>query len=205
MLHWTILGWEPGIHDASLRTYGNELVCHNTVYFLFTLLTVTCKYSTLTLLTYHFASYNICSDWQPPTSMQTWHRRTRFCRTLTNIPDVFWIISLSATILVTNSMSVSTGIANKSDFRYSHRKIMKGIQVRWPSRPRKRASSSNPATRKYSIEMVEDIHPEGSTLGCSWEDVDSTKIFISISLTQLRDTRTEFCSILKLIARLLWF
>ena len=29
----------------------------------------------------------------PPTSMQKWHRRTRFCLTLTNIPDVFWIIS----------------------------------------------------------------------------------------------------------------
>ena len=32
-----------------------------------------------------------CSNWRPPTSMQTWHRRKRFCRTLTTIPGVFWI------------------------------------------------------------------------------------------------------------------
>ena len=40
--------------------------------------TYTCKYNTLTQLMYHFASYSSCSNWQPPTSMQTWHRRTRF-------------------------------------------------------------------------------------------------------------------------------
>ena len=75
--------------------------------FLFTLITVTCQYSTLTQLTYHFASYNSCSNWRPLISMHTWHRRTRLWRTLTNILDVFWI-SQAATILATNSMSVST-------------------------------------------------------------------------------------------------
>ena len=93
MLHWTIWGGEPGVQEASLRRYGSKLVYYITIYFLFTLVTVTCKYSTLTQLTYHFASYNSCSIWWPPTSVQTWHRRTWFCRTLTNILDVFWIIS----------------------------------------------------------------------------------------------------------------
>ena len=36
--------------------------------------------------------------------------------------------------------------------------IMKGIQVRWPRRPWNRASPSSPAIRKYSIEIVADIH-----------------------------------------------
>ena len=39
---------------------------------------------------------------------------------------------------------------------------MKGIQVRWPRWPWNRASPSNPATRKYSIEIVADIHIEAS-------------------------------------------
>ena len=52
----------PGVHEASLRRYGSKLVYYITVYFLYTLLTVTCKYSTLTQLTYHFASYNSCSN-----------------------------------------------------------------------------------------------------------------------------------------------
>ena len=52
---------------------------------------------------------------------------------------------------------------------------MKGIQVRWPRRPWIRASPSNPATRKYSIEMVMDMHTEvRCTLGSSWEEVDIT-------------------------------
>ena len=106
MVHWTIWGREPGVDEASLRRYGSKLVYHSTVYFLFTLVTVTCKYSTLTLLTYHFANYNSCSNWRPPTSMQTGHARTRFCRTLTNIPDVFWIISQAATVLATNSINL---------------------------------------------------------------------------------------------------
>ena len=94
MLHWTIWDREPGVHEASLRRYGSKLVYHITVYNLFTLVTVTCKYSTLTQLTYHFASYNSCSNWRPPTSMQTWHQRTRFCRTLTNIAVCFeWLAS----------------------------------------------------------------------------------------------------------------
>ena len=47
---------------------------------------------------------------------------------------------------------------------------MKGIQVRWPRRPWNRTSPSNPATRKYSIEMVVDMHTEvRRTLGFSWE------------------------------------
>ena len=79
MLHWTIWDREPGVHEASLRRYVSKLVYHITVYFLFTLVIVTCKYSTLTQLTYHFASYNSCSNWRPPTSMQAWHWRTRFC------------------------------------------------------------------------------------------------------------------------------
>ena len=37
---------------------------------------------------------------------------------------------------------------------------MKGIQVRWLRRPWNRASPSSPAIRKYSIEMVADIHTE---------------------------------------------
>ena len=37
---------------------------------------------------------------------------------------------------------------------------MKGIQVRWPRRPWNRVSPSNPAIRKYNIEMVADIHTE---------------------------------------------
>ena len=65
MFHWTIWGREPGVHEASLRRYGSTLVYHITVYFLFTLVTVTCKYSTLTQLTYHFSSYNSCSNWRP--------------------------------------------------------------------------------------------------------------------------------------------
>ena len=52
---------------------------------------------------------------------------------------------------------------------------MKEVQVRWPHRPWNRAIPSNPATRKYSIEMVADIHTEvRRTLGCSWESVDTT-------------------------------
>ena len=90
MHHWTIWVREPGVHEANLRRYGSKLVYHITVYFLFTLVTVTCKYSTLTHLTSHFASYSSCSTCRPPTSIQAWYRRTRFCRTLTNIPGVFW-------------------------------------------------------------------------------------------------------------------
>ena len=82
MLHWTIWGREPGVHEASLRRYGRKLGYHITVYFLFTLVTVTCKYNTLTQLMYHSASYNSCSNWRPPTSIQAWQWRTRFCRTL---------------------------------------------------------------------------------------------------------------------------
>ena len=33
MLHWTIWGRESGVHEASLRRYGSELVYHITVYF----------------------------------------------------------------------------------------------------------------------------------------------------------------------------
>ena len=73
------------VDETSLRRYGSKLVYHITLYFIFTLLTVTCKYSILTQLTYHFTSYNSCSNWRPPTSKQAWHRRTRFYRTLTNI------------------------------------------------------------------------------------------------------------------------
>ena len=52
---------------------------------------------------------------------------------------------------------------------------MKGIQARWPRKPSNRASLSNPTTRKYSMEMVVDVHTDASsTLGCSWEDVDTT-------------------------------
>ena len=91
MLHWTIWGREPGVHEASLRRYGSKLVYDITVYFLISLVTVTCKCSISTQLTYHFASYNSCSYWRPPISMQAWHRRTRFYHTLTNIPGVFWI------------------------------------------------------------------------------------------------------------------
>ena len=91
MLHWTIWGREPGVHEASIRRHGSKLVYHIVVYFLFTLVTVTCKYSILPHLTYNFASYNSCSNWRPPTSIQAWHRRKRFCRILTNIPGVFWI------------------------------------------------------------------------------------------------------------------
>ena len=120
MLHWTIWGREPGVRIASLTRCGSKPVYHIIVYFLFTLVTVTYKYSTLTQLTYHFASYNSCSNWRSPTSMQKWHRRTRFCRTLTNIPGMFLIISLVAAILATNSMSVYTGVSNTSEFRYSH-------------------------------------------------------------------------------------
>ena len=100
MLHWTIWGREPGVHEASLRRYGSKFVYHITVYFLFTLVTVTCKYSTLTQLTYHFAS------WRPPTSMQAWHRRIRFCRTLTNIPGVFWITGFTDPRFPTSNCSV---------------------------------------------------------------------------------------------------
>ena len=88
MLYSTIWGRKPGIHEANLRRYGSKLVCHITVYFLFALVTVTCKYSTLTYVTYHFASYNHCSNLRPPTSIQAWHRHTRFCLILTNIPGV---------------------------------------------------------------------------------------------------------------------
>ena len=52
MFHWPIWGREPGVHEASLRRYGSKLVYNITVYFLFTLVTVTYKYSTLTQLTY---------------------------------------------------------------------------------------------------------------------------------------------------------
>ena len=93
MLHWTIWGREPGVHEASLRRYESKLVYHITVYFLFALVTVTCKYSILTQ-----AFYNSCSYCQPPTSMQAWHRRTRFCRILTDIPGVFWITDFTDSI-----------------------------------------------------------------------------------------------------------
>ena len=106
MLHWTIWGREPGFHEASLRRYGSKLVYHITVYFLFTLVTVTCKYSILTQLTYHFASYNSCSNWRPPISMQAWHRRTRFCRFLINIPGVFWITDFTDPRFHTSNCSV---------------------------------------------------------------------------------------------------
>ena len=98
MLHWTIWSREPGVHETSLRRYGSKLVYHITVYFMFTYVTVSYKYSTLTELTYHFASYNSCSTWRPPTSMQSWHRPRRFCHTLTNIPGVFWIIDFTVPI-----------------------------------------------------------------------------------------------------------
>ena len=88
MLHRTIWGREPGVHEANLRRYGSKLVYHITIYFLFTLV-INCKYSILTQLTYLFAFYHSCSNWWPPTSMQAWHRHIRFCRTLTNIPGVF--------------------------------------------------------------------------------------------------------------------
>ena len=39
MLHWTIWGREPGVHEASLRRYGSKLDYHITVYFLFILVT----------------------------------------------------------------------------------------------------------------------------------------------------------------------
>ena len=106
MLHWTIWCREPGFHEASLRRYGSKLVYHITVYFLFTLLTVTCKYSTLTQLTYHFAPYNSCSNWRLLTSMQAWNRRTRFCRTLTNMPGVFWITGFTDPRFPTSKYSV---------------------------------------------------------------------------------------------------
>ena len=32
MLHWTIWGREPGVHEASLRRYGSKLVYHISVY-----------------------------------------------------------------------------------------------------------------------------------------------------------------------------
>ena len=106
MLHWTIWGKEPGVHEASLRRYGSKLVYHITVYFLFTLVTVTCKYRILTQLTYHFASYNSSSNWRPPKSMQACHRRARFCRTLTNDPGVFWITGFTDPRLHTSNCSV---------------------------------------------------------------------------------------------------
>ena len=106
MLHWTIWGREPGVHEASLRRYGSKLVYHITVYFLFTLGTVTCKYSTFTQLMYLFASYNSCSNWRPPTSMKAWHRRTKFCRTLTNIPGVCCITASTDPRFSTSNCSV---------------------------------------------------------------------------------------------------
>ena len=33
MLHWTIGGREPGVHEVSLRRYGSKLVYHIIVYF----------------------------------------------------------------------------------------------------------------------------------------------------------------------------
>ena len=33
MLHWTIWGREPGVHEASLRRYGSKLVYHITLSF----------------------------------------------------------------------------------------------------------------------------------------------------------------------------
>ena len=106
MLHWTIWGTEPEVHEASLRRYGSKLVYHITVYFLFTIVTLTCKYSILTQLTYHFASYNSCSNWRPPTSMQAWHRRTKFCRPMTDVPGVFWITSFMDPRVPTSNCSV---------------------------------------------------------------------------------------------------
>ena len=106
MLHWTIRGREPGVHEASLRRCGSKHVYHIAVYFLYTLITVTCKCTILTQLTYHFATYNSCSNWRPRTSMQAWHWHTRFCRTLTNIPGVFWIIGFTDPRFSTSNCSV---------------------------------------------------------------------------------------------------
>ena len=97
------LRWEPGVHEASLRKYGSKLVYHIIVYFLFTLVTVTCKYSTLTQLTYNFASCNSCSNWRPPTLMQPWHRRTWFCRTLIKYP---WCVLNNGPQVPTSNCSV---------------------------------------------------------------------------------------------------
>ena len=91
MLHWTIWGREPRVHEAGLRRYGSKFVYHITVYFSFTLITVTCKYSVLTQLTYHFASYNSCSNCRSPTSMQTWFGFLRRSLTSQVISIAFYI------------------------------------------------------------------------------------------------------------------
>ena len=106
MTNWTIRGRGLGVHEASVRRYGSKRDYHISVYFLFTLVTVTCKYSIMTQLTYHFASYNSCSNWRLPASMQAWHRRTRFCRTLTNIPGVFRITGFTDYRFPTSNCSV---------------------------------------------------------------------------------------------------
>ena len=106
MLHWTIWDREPEVHEASIRRYGSKLVYHITVYFLFRLGRVTYKYSILTQLTYHFASYNSCPNCRPPISMQSWHRRTRFCSTLTNILGEFWITGFTDPRFPTSNCSV---------------------------------------------------------------------------------------------------
>ena len=46
-------------------------------------------------------------------------------------------------------MSISTGVSNTSEFRYSPRNN-EWIQVRWPRRPWNRAFPSDLTTRKYS-------------------------------------------------------
>ena len=89
MLHWTIWGRQLGVREGDIKVNLSITL----VYFLLTLVIDTCKYSKLTQLMYHFTSYSSCSNWRPPTSMQVWHRHTRFCRTLTNIPGVFWILA----------------------------------------------------------------------------------------------------------------
>ena len=53
---------EPEVHEASLRGYGSKLVYHIIVYFLFILVTITFKYTTLTQLTYHFAFTTVAQN-----------------------------------------------------------------------------------------------------------------------------------------------
>ena len=128
MLHWTIWGREPRVHEASLRRYGSKLVYHITVYFLFTLVTVTCKYIRLTQLMYHFASYNSCSNWWPPTAMQAWHRCTRFCCTLTSIPGVFWITGFTDPRFPTSNCSVELPLrVREASYSKHTRDICQGV------------------------------------------------------------------------------
>ena len=90
MLHWTIWGREPGVYDASLRRNGSKLVYHITVYFLFTLVSYL-QVQYIDTINVPFCILQQLLKLTPPTSMQTWHRRTIFWRTLTNIPNVFLI------------------------------------------------------------------------------------------------------------------